>query len=329
MKLIPKQLLKIIGDSSSILLLAHKHPDGDALGSLTALGRALKNMGKEVDYYIDSEHEDKLNFLPELKNAKSEDELQDSYDAIIYVDTSTLDYAYQPEKLPECKATAVIDHHRSNTGFTDADFIRVTGAAGELVWETIKALEAPVDDDIRDSIFTALSSDTGSFQFGNTVPSTHRAAAELLEGGRTFAPISKKLHSEKTYDQLRLYAKAVESIHLYDDDRIAFYGLDYRTIEDFGGTRMITDDISNIGMNIISVIVSAFVKETKPGFWRISLRSKSPYPIDVSAIAISYGGGGHYNAAGCSFEGSFEELQQSLLPKLEEAIAGMKTEADQ
>ena len=319
---IPEKIGQIIGAGQDFLILAHNHPDGDAVGSVSALGRGLKSLGKHVGYYMDPEIEDKLGFIDEIELFKHDaSQLAPKYDAVIYVDCSTKDYAYAPEQMPECANTIVVDHHKSNEGYGDENFVEITGAAGELVYLLLKDLGAEIDDDTKDALFTALSSDTGSFQFSNVTSQTHRIAAALHENDKIFSPISKRLHSEKSYAQMKMYGEAVHSLELHDDGQVAFIELPYNVIRKWGGALNITDDVSNIGMSVIPVIVSALAKETEPDVWRISLRSKSPYDIDVSEVSLEYGGGGHQRAAGCTFEGTEQEMRDALIPRLERLVA--------
>ncbi|MGI6108921.1 MAG: DHH family phosphoesterase [Eubacteriaceae bacterium] len=324
---IPEKIGEIINGGQSFLLLAHTHPDGDAVGSVTALGRGLKSLGKQVDYFMDPEIEEKLGFIKEIGQFKHKaSELKPAYDAVIYLDCSTQDYAFAPDPFPKCAETIVVDHHKSNEGYGDVNYVETTGATGELVYLLLEELGADVDEESKEALFAALSSDTGSFQFSNTTPQTHQIAAALHEGGKTFSPISKCLHTEKTFNQMKLYGEAVHALELLDNEQIAFYALPYNVIQKYGGNLNITDDVANIGMNIRPVILSASAKESEPGVWRISLRSKSPYPLDVSDIAVGYGGGGHMRAAGCSFEGTETDLRKDLIPKLEELLQTLPQE---
>ena len=129
--------------------------------------------------------------------------------------------------------------------------------------------------------------------------------------------LSKRLHSEKNYAQMKLYGKAVDSLQLYEDNTLAWIFLSYADICKYGGPVQITDDVANIGMNIIGVQLSATVKEVECGIYRVSLRSKTPFKIDVSLIARKYGGGGHMRAAGFTFKGDLKALKKELIELIE------------
>ncbi len=319
---IPGELVNHIKNSQNFLLLAHQKPDGDALGSVAALGAGLKSAGKEVDYFIDPVREEVLSFIQESPYFSSDaSSLKEKYDMILYLDTSSKDYAFEPKKLPECNYTAVIDHHKSNLGFCDFNCVRVTGATGELVYSLLQELDIPLSDAMKDDIFTAITTDTGSFQYGNTVSNTHEVAAALHENGKSFAPLSKKLHSEKTFGQLKLLGAAIHSIQLHDQDRIAIFNISKEDFDKWGGSENVTSDVTNIGIDIPSVEISAFIKETGKDQFKVSVRAKSTSRADASKVALQYGGGGHKGAAGFSINGNKEEVVSNVLHLLEDEIS--------
>ncbi len=315
---VPSDVIKKIKNSNDILLLVHPKPDGDAIGSIVAMGKGLKKLGKNVDYFVDSNIEPKLNIFDEIKYFNKD--IQDHYNTVITLDASTPDYVVTPENMPSYEDLVVIDHHKSNEKFGDYNFVEITGACGELVYLILKELGVELDSEMEEALFTALSSDTGSFQFSNTTKQTHEIAAELYHKDTNFAPLSKRLHSLKNKDQLALYAHAINSMKSFDDGEIVFLELPYDVIEEHGGINNLTDDISNIGTNLDSSKVSVLIKEQEPDKFRISIRSKSPYDIDVSKVAVKFGGGGHFRAAGASFEGSIEDLEKKLLEELRKEI---------
>lgn len=315
---VPINLLEKIKNSNNILIQAHNKPDGDAIGSMIALGKGLKSLGKEIDYCVDMNFEPKLNFFNEINNFNKN--IKDHYDALIIVDCSTPDYSKWPEKKITYDDLLIIDHHKSNEAYGDDNFVRITGACGELVYLVLEKLGVEFDQEMKEAIFTSLSSDTGSFQFSNTTSQTHEIASKLLENGNTYSPISKRLHSQKSLDQLNMYAEAIKSIKLFHNGDIVLLSLPYESIEKFGGSSNVTDDLSNIGMNLVDSKVSVLIKENEPGIQKMSIRSKAPYNIDVSELATKYNGGGHYRAAGASFNGTIEELEPLIIKDLTELI---------
>ncbi|SEA07211.1 phosphoesterase RecJ domain-containing protein [Eubacterium aggregans] len=313
MNKVPQSILDTITEkeNKSFLVLAHRKPDGDAIGSVITLGLLLKAMGKTVDYYIDTPVEDKLDFFPEI--ACFNQKLKPYYDVVCFLDCSTMDYAYRPEGGITAKVVMVIDHHRSNDHFGQVNFVEETAATGELVFRVAKALDIPLDYQMVEAVYTSISTDTGSFQFSNVTTDTHQILSELYRHRDNFAPLAKRLHSMKSYNQMKLFGRAIDSLELLHQGKIAWVALNQRDIDGYGGEINITDDIANIGVNVAGVILSVTVKERENGLYRVSLRSKTPYAIDVSTFAKAHDGGGHFRAAGLSYTGDLAVLQEEII----------------
>lgn len=315
MERISDTIIRYLRDHQTFLILIHKKPDGDAVGSAIALGKGLKSIGKDVDYCVDVPLEDKLNFFDEI--ARFNGPLKDHYDGLVFLDCSTQEYAFTPDPMPAGDKIIVLDHHRSNDAFGDLNHVEETSSTGEIVFRVLKALDITLDDEMVDAVFTSISTDTGSFQFSNVTTDTHRILSELYKYQDNFAPLSKKLHHEKSFAQMKMYGEAIESLTLLDKGRLSWTCLNRDTIDQYGGMINITDDIANIGMNVTGVIISATLKEQEPGHYRVSLRARSPFDIDVSVIAKKYGGGGHQRAAGFDYTGELSDLQDELSRFLE------------
>ena len=309
------EVLNVIQSNNTFLLIAHKKPDGDAIGSAIALGKGLKALNKKVDYYIDPNMENKIKIFDEIECFNQN--LQSNYDLVIFLDCSTKDYAYFPSSGLEETLTLVIDHHRSNTGFCDMNYVIESAATGELIFDILKALQVTIDSEIADALYTSISTDTGSFQFSNVTTNTHRVLSELYKIKKSYAVLAKKLHEEKTLEQIKILGHAINSLQLLCDGQIAWINIAYEDIIANGGGTNIGDEVSNLGVNIPSVKLSATLKELEKGVFKVSLRSKSPHDIDVSTFAKSRGGGGHMRAAGFTFTGDPMQLQKELIEFLQ------------
>lgn len=309
MKKIPDQIINCLAENQRFLILLHQKPDGDAIGSAVALGKGLKQLNKTVDYYIDLPLEDKLEFFNEVQFFNQT--LSDSYDVIVYLDCSTSSFAFSPAQMPAAKIKLVIDHHKSNASYGDLNFVEITGATAEIVFRILRALNVEFDEEMADAVFTGITTDTGSFQFSNVTFETHYIASQLYTIKSDFAHLSKRLHTHKSINQMKMTGAAIHSLEILDSMPIAMMILDHETIGKFGGTINITDDVANLGQNTIGVAITALLKEIEPGDYRVSLRAK--YPFDIHEIALKYGGGGHERAAGFNFSGDINELKQDLM----------------
>lgn len=309
MKKIPDEILNCFHNNQRFLILLHQKPDGDAIGSAVALGKGLKQLNKTVDYYIDLPLEDKLVFFDEIQYFNQS--LQDSYDVIVFLDCSSSSFAYSPAEMPAAKTKLVIDHHKSNAHYGDLNFVEITGATAEIVFRILKGLQVEFDEEMADAVFTGITTDTGSFQFSNVTVDTHLIASELYAIKTNYAHLSKRLHTQKNIDQMKMTGAAIHSLEILDSMPIAMMILDHETIIKFGGTINITDDVANLGQNTIGVSITALLKEIDGGEYRVSLRAKFPY--DIHEIALKYGGGGHERAAGFNFSGDINELKRDLM----------------
>ncbi len=309
MKKIPNEILKALKENQRFLILTHQKPDGDAIGSVITLGKGLKKLNKEVDYYIDLPLEDKLQFFEEIKYFNQK--LAKDYDLIIFLDCSTEIFAHKPAQMPNFKKKLVIDHHKSNQAYGDLNFIEITGATAEITFQIVKLLGITIDDEMADATFTGISTDTGSFQFSNVTADTHLILSELYQIKDDFSALSKVLHKEKNLKQMKMTGAAIRSLEILDNLPIAFMVLRYETIEHYGGSINIGDDVANIGQNTIGVAMTALLKEIKKGEYRVSLRAR--YPYDIHKMALKYHGGGHERAAGFSYSGDIEVLKEELM----------------
>ncbi|MBU4542242.1 MAG: DHH family phosphoesterase, partial [Firmicutes bacterium] len=237
--------------------------------------------------------------------------LKDSYDVIIFLDCSTSSFAFSPAEMPAAKTKLVIDHHKSNAHYGDLNFVEITGATAEIVFRILKGLQVVFDDEMADAIFTGITTDTGSFQFSNVTVDTHLIASELYAIKSNYAHLSKRLHTQKNIDQMKMTGAAIHSLEILDSMPIAMMILDQDTIVKYGGNINITEDVANLGQNTIGVSITALLKEIDAGQYRVSLRAK--YPFDIHEIALKYGGGGHERAAGFNFSGDIDQLKRDLM----------------
>ncbi len=309
MKKIPEEIIKCIKNNQRFLILLHQKPDGDAIGSAVALGKGLKWLHKTVDYFVELPLEEKLTFFNEVQFFNQH--LAKEYDVIIYLDCSSDSFAFTPPNIPEAKLKLVIDHHKSNSFYGDLNYVEITGATAEIIFRILQALDVIIDEEMADAVFTGITTDTGSFQFSNVTPDTHLIASDLYTIKSDYAHLSKKLHTQKSIDQMKMTGAAIQSLELLDSAPIALMILDHDTITKFGGTINITDDVANLGLNTVGVAITALVKEMERDEYRVSLRSK--YPFDIHKIALKYDGGGHERAAGFSFSGDLNELKRDLM----------------
>lgn len=308
-----QQICTKIKQNNSFLVMGHVSPDGDTLGSGMALVLALISMGKSAVFVVDGVLPDKLQFIAEKNEVYTPLTYpKQAYDCAVAVDVSDLKRLGDMEPVfAGHPNTMVIDHHITNKGFGDTNLVLPYGATGQIILEMLELMQIPVTKDIANMLYAALSTDTGNFSYENTDGSLLHAAARLREAGADIPMLIETIYKQRTYPATQLIGEAASRIVLHSEGKIAFT---YVTQADFDALQALpedTDELINYAREIIGVEVAIFAKEQKENVYKISLRSKQF--VDVSLLAAEYGGGGHKRAAGCTVEGSLEQVKQSLI----------------
>lgn len=305
------EVIKILRQKKRILIASHVNPDGDAIGSASALGIALSKMGKEVLIYNRDGVPATLAFLPYADRVVKQIP-ETPYEAAILIDCASPDRAGAPfEKANIAGPRIAIDHHRIDENAVDISCIDDTAAStGEVVLRILKAMGAPVTSDIAMCIYCTLAVDTGFFHYSNTTEGVLRVAAELVALGADPWTVARNL--EESYQPARFYllARSLVSLEISKDGRYAHMDVTEKMIKDTGADIEMSDEFASIPRSIDSVVISALFREMGSGRIKVSLRSKES--IDVSAIAKKFGGGGHSHAAGCSITGTLQEAKDKI-----------------
>ncbi len=313
-----KKAWKKIEESNSIVLAAHINPDGDALGSSLSLYPILKKMGKNVKVFnVTKPLPMYLDFLPNFE--KVTDKLPKNYDLLISFDCGSFDRLGIEERPP---FLINIDHHISNTKYGDINIIDPKAASSsQVVYNMLKTNNIEIPQESAICIYTALVTDTGSFQYESVNEKVFEMAADLVKCGVKPDFVAKMLFQRDRLSRLRLLAKAYDTIELCCEGKVAFVEVTKEMMEITGAIKDDTDTIVNSVRAIATVEVACMLREDDDGI-KISLRSKNF--ADVSKIAVKYGGGGHIRAAGATIkdEFDFEKVKEMLKQDLKEIIKG-------
>ena len=295
-----KEAWEKIISSNNIVLISHINPDGDALGSSLSLYPILKRLKKNVKVFnVTKPLPMYLDFLPNFD--KVTNTLPKNIDLMISFDCGSFDRLGIEERP---KFLINIDHHISNTKYGDINIIDPDAAStSQVVFNMLKANNVEIDKDSATCIYTALVTDTGSFQYESVNDKVFSMASELVKSGVKPDFVAKMLFQRDRLSRLRLLAKAYDTIELYCDGKVAFVEVTKEMMEITGAIKDDTDTLVNSVRNIVSVEVACMLREDEDGI-KISLRSKNY--ADVSKIATKYGGGGHIRAAGATLKDEFD-----------------------
>lgn len=306
-------------DIRTCVIVGHLAPDGDAVGSTTALTRYVKNCYPWIDVklYLERPRE-ALMFLAGPDEACCETPADYEVDLFVSCDVSSVDrFGVAGNLFPLAKKTFCIDHHISNPLFAD---INVVDADASSCSEVLYELMDPdrIDLPTAVSLYTGIIHDTGVFQYSNTRGRTLRIAADLLDRGVPASRIIDESFNQRTMRQSRILGKVLCESGLYMDGKVICGQVTLSDMRLFEVTKKDLDAIVAELRLVSGVIAAVFVYETEPQVFKVSLRSNAD--LDVSRVAGAFGGGGHVKAAGCTIAGTAEEVRDRILEELAQFI---------
>lgn len=309
-----QHITSLMKDAGSILITAHIHPDGDSLGSMLALNHYLLSLGKSVQMILDDDVPSLYSFLPGSEKVAKPTELAINPDLLVVLDASDIERIGEVSRI--CKAPVLnIDHHISNTKFADYWYIDSNAAAtGEIVLSLLKMDSVDITADTATCLYTAIATDCGFFRYANTSAHTHRCAAELIEHGVKPNIISEYMET-KPFNSLINTLEVLKTLELYCDGKIAAISVEPSDGENTDNT----EGLINYPRNIEGVEIAVMFKFAESKAARVSFRSRM---VDVSGLALSFGGGGHARAAGCSVNGTKDEIKDKIIKAAAKLVGG-------
>lgn len=309
----------IIKASDDILILCHRNPDGDTLGSGYALLRALKAMGKRAKLYCDDKIPAKFSYLYE-----GVDTVEFTEKLIVSVDVAERKLlGERGNELYGDRVDLSFDHHGTSRLFAKKTYCEPDSASAcEILYSVIKALGVEITADIADCIYTGMSTDTGCFRYSNVTPRTHRIAAELIEKGADHARINVKMFETKSMSNIMLERMCLESLESYGEGKIAVITVTKAMLEMCKTDKSAIDAIKPITRQIEGVEIGLTVKEENDGKTGVSIRTGENY--DASLICAHFGGGGHERAAGCEMKCTPEEAKNRVVKYILEEVVSSK-----
>lgn len=315
------RILEGVRAHQTFCVVGHIRPDGDCVGSQLGLALALRNEGKTVTVWNHDRLPDKLAFL-DSDHLFQTPEPGREFDCVIATDTANLE---RLGSVAECvtarKLFINIDHHASNTRYGDLNWVSGREpSTGELIYKLLSAARWPITRPIADCLFTAVSTDTGSFQYPTTRPGTYHIAGKLVARGANLERICNEVYQSHPLSRVKLLKHLYAQFKLTDRDRIAYCWLRKK---DFALANAATDEAEGLIdhiRDIAPVVIACIFEEIEPELTRISLRSKHGQ-LNVGKIAEEFGGGGHAAAAGARIPGTPLATQRRVIAALKHALA--------
>ena len=317
-----KKINDIIGDAKTIGIAGHLRPDGDCMGSCMSLYNYLKKNRPDLDVRVFLEFVDKkFNIIENTDQIITTGYDGTKFDLFISLDTASLDrLGLNLPFYENAKRTACIDHHASNDGYADYNYILPkASSASEVLYDLLD--EDLIDKSIAEPMYMGIAHDSGVFRFQSTTPKTMRIAANMIEKGVNVNMILEETFFRKTYNQMMVTAKIQSEAVLALDGKCIYGYCTSEMMEEYGVT---TKDLDAVVASIRNVDAEQtheweqFLYQLSEDSYKVSLRSKNY--VDVSKIAVENGGGGHVRAAGAEIHGELNDIINKLLNRIKQDI---------
>ena len=311
------QVVELIESKDCFGITSHVRPDGDSLGSSLGLFWLLRALGKEVEVIMRDPAPHAYRQLPGAAAIRVTPSVDRAYDAVFVIECSDID---RPGLIDlETQFVVNIDHHSTTELFGAINWIDPTASAvGEMIYNLCKATGVRVTKEIAEGIYTALLTDTGSFHYSNTTERTFKIASELVRTGVRPASSAEAIFGSYQWPKIELLSQVLATAQRDDTGHVAWMRQTLAMQEQTKACDEDADGFVNYPLAVGEVEAAALFKECSPGVYRTSLRSKGN--VNVAKVAERFGGGGHRNAAGCTLQGSWDEVEQQVVPLLQDAV---------
>ena len=311
-----------IANAESIVVFSHVNPDGDTLGSNLAISLMIeKYFNKKVDSVFVGKLPNIYSYLPNFDRFIDVQNLDKNkqYDLAIAVDVASKDrMVFGTQIFDNAKTKANIDHHKTNIGYADVNIVDGDAACvGIILYKIFKTWDLEITKDVARCIYTSLLTDTGGFKYENTTPETFELAAELVRLGVSPTYEFRACYETKPQSMVQFQAYVVSNTVFYNSGKIAFSKITRSDMSKFNATDDYTEGIVEVLRTSKNVEIAAILKETKEGYTKVSLRSKT---LDVTPIVMDFCGGGHTFAAGCTIKKPIAIAFDKLLKRVQSEI---------
>jgi phosphoesterase RecJ-like protein len=312
-------ILEVLHRGERFLVCSHARPDGDAVGSMLALGMAIEQMGKRADLVTADRVPLQYRRLPGADAIQTMLRIHGPYDAAILLECDSLERT-QLRGLEDFFLVN-IDHHITGLAFAHVNWIdQGAVSVGEMVYRLAQAAGATITPQMAQCIYTTVLTDTGGFCYGNVRESTFARARELVQAGADPTAIAHEVYFSAPASKLLLLGAALR--RLKREGRLARLWVTHQDMQRTCASDEDCEGIVNFPLGMAGVEAVVFLCELPDGRIRLSLRSKGK--LSVAAIAARLGGGGHQNAAGCTLDGPLPRALKEILAELRDAMANLK-----
>ena len=319
------QVVELIEAKGKFAITSHRRPDGDSLGSSLGLYWLLRALNKDVEVIMRDPVPNAYQQLPGAANVRVTPAVDDSYDAVFVIECSDVTRPGLDDL--EKQFVVNIDHHATTALFGKINWLDSTASAvGEMIYNLCKATGVRVTKEIAECVYTALITDTGSFHFSNTTERTFKVASELLRTGVKPAKAAEAVFASYPWSRIQLMGAVLSTARRDSTGRVALLRHSLEMQATAHSSDEDADGFVNYPLTVGEVEAVAMLRESEPGVYRTSLRSKGE--VNVAKVAEKFGGGGHRNAAGCTLRGTWEEAEEKIIGLLQDAVERANGMAD-
>lgn len=306
-------------EADTIYLFPHENPDGDAIGSTSALCSMLRSFGKSCTILIDEELPANLRFMDDDMFVIPEGEME-SPDISMAVDCSELSRFPKLVDIFKSGRTSIcLDHHlNDDPGFDYNHVDPKAAAAGELVYKLMKAAKHKPTKKEAECLFAAITTDTGDFLYSNTTKETHEIVCELYDSGIDVSLVGTSIYENESPEKLALIGAATENMKFYADGKIVATAITQEMLEREGAVMSDSEPVVARIRTVAGVEIALVFKEREENKISVSMRSKTY--ADVQKIAAKFGGGGHVRAAGCTIKDNLKNAMEMVIEAAEESL---------
>ena len=311
------QVVELIESKRKFAITSHIRPDGDSLGSSIGLYWLLRALDKDVEVIMRDPVPHAYRQLPGANDIVVTPAVTAPYNAVFVIECSDVT---RPGLIDLEKQFVVnIDHHSTTALFGNINWIDSTASAvGEMIYNLCKAMGVRVTKEIAECVYTALITDTGSFHYSNTTERTFKVASELVRTGVKPAKTAEAVFASYPWSRIQLMGAVLSTAKRDESGRVASLRLSQEMQARSNASDEDADGFVNYPLTVGEVEAVVLLKESAPEVYRTSLRSKGD--VNVARVAGKFGGGGHRNAAGCTLQGPWDEVENEVIRLLQEAV---------
>jgi len=296
-------------ESKHIAITSHLRPDGDSICTSLALYFIGKSLGKEVEIINKDKTPFPLNNFPDADKIKIGQIPVERFDVVILLECANVSRSGQENLNEYFKIN--IDHHQSNDYYANINWVNAdSSAVGCMAYDLAKELNVKFTPKIANYLYTAIVSDTGSFQFSNTKAYSFKVCYDLVRHGASPIEISEFLFNNNPPEKIKLLGQVLSTLQVNEGGNIAIITMFKSHLDSLNIREINTEDISTLARSIKGVQMVLFFKEIDRNKFRISLRSKGEF--NSALIAEHFGGGGHPYAAAFTVEGEYKKLKKEI-----------------